>query len=87
MNTLFLLLARYEARTLIPVEELCRDWFSHLSPDKFLRKVAAGEIELPVVRLERSQKAARGVDVRDLAAYLDRQRAAAQKECVQLHRR
>ena len=33
----------------------------------------AGEIKLPVVRIETSQKAARGVMLTDLTAYIDRQ--------------
>lgn len=43
-------------------------------------KVAAGEIDLPLVRLESSQKSARGVHLNDLAAYLDAQHARARTE-------
>ncbi|AOE85861.1 pyocin activator PrtN family protein [Pseudomonas sp. TCU-HL1] len=71
MNTLFLLMAQYGATAIVPLDRLCADYFSHLSPEKFQRKVLAGEIDLPIVRLEGSQKTARGVHVRDLAAYLD----------------
>lgn len=86
MNTAFLLMAQYQGRALIPVEWVCRDFFAHLSPDKFVRKVSAGEIAIPMIRMEESQKAAKGVHVHDLAAYLDARRAAAQKECEQLAR-
>jgi hypothetical protein len=36
--------------------------------------------------MEASQKAAKGVHLTDLAAYLDERRAAAVKECQQLQR-
>lgn len=55
-NTAFLLMAQYDGRAVIPAETVCRDFFSHLTLDKFLRKRAAGEIDLPLVRIEASQK-------------------------------
>lgn len=87
MQTAFLLMAQYGGRAVIPVDDVCRDFFQHLTPEKFARKAAAGEIALPVIRIESSQKAARGVHLQDLADYIDRQRAAAVKEFNQLHRR
>ncbi|MCA8312288.1 pyocin activator PrtN family protein [Burkholderia sp. AU28942] len=84
MNTAFLLMAQYNARTVIPIDEVCRDFFPHLSPDKMIRKVSLGEIRLPLIRIEPSQKCAKGVHLQDLADYLDERRAAAQKECQQL---
>lgn len=86
MNTAFLLIAQYQGRAVIPVDLVCRDFFSHLSADKFVRKVNAGEIAIPMIRMEDSQKAAKGVHVQDLAAYLDARRAEARKECEQLSR-
>jgi len=84
LNTAFLLMAQYGGKAIIPVEELCRDYFSHLDPAKFIRKVGAGEIMIPLVRMEASQKCAKGVHLQDLADYLDARRAAALKECRQL---
>ena len=85
MNTAFILLAQYDAKAVIPVATVVRDYFSHLTPDKFLRKVALGEITIPLLRIEAgSQKAARGVHINDLAQYLDDRRAAAIKEAKQL---
>lgn len=84
MNTAFLLMAQYDGKAVIPVEVVCRDYFSHLTPEKFLRKVLAGEIKIPVVRIENSQKCAKGVHLQDLADYLDGRRAAAVKELRQL---
>jgi hypothetical protein len=43
-----------------------------------------GDIALPIVRIEASQKAHRGVHLADLADYIDKRRAAAVKECRQL---
>lgn len=84
MKTVFLLMAQYDAKAVIPVEVLVRDYFQHLTPDKFVRKVSAGEINIPLIRMEGSQKAAKGVHLQDLADYLDARRAAAKKEADQL---
>jgi len=84
MNTAFLLMAQYSGRAVIPVEDVVRDYFHHLSPEKFIRKAATGEIRLPLVRMEASQKAAKGVHLVDLADYLDKRRAAAIKEASQI---
>jgi hypothetical protein len=86
MNTTFLLMAQYNGKVIIPVDTLCRDYFSHLTPTKFIEKVRAGEIKLPLVRLEKSQKAAKGVSLNDLATYLDDQIAAARKDLRELTR-
>jgi hypothetical protein len=87
MNTTFLLLAQYGGAAIIPLELVCRDYFSHLTPVHFARKATQGEIDLPVVRIEASQKAAMGIHLVDLAKWIDDRRAAAQKECDQLHGR
>jgi Pyocin activator protein PrtN len=84
MNTRFLLMAQYNAAAIIPLEVVCRDYFSHLSPGKLARKIALGEIKLPLVRMEASQKAAKGVHLDDLAQWLDDRRAAAKKELAQM---
>ncbi|KWC23712.1 Pyocin activator protein PrtN [Burkholderia ubonensis] len=84
MNTVFLLMAQYGATAVVPVELVCRDYFSHLTVPQFVRKVSAGDIAIPLVRMERSQKAAKGIHIQDLASYIDERRAAARKECEQL---
>ncbi len=86
MKTIFLLMAQYDGRAVIPVEDVCRDYFCHLTPGKFVRKVDAGEIRLPLVKIEKSQKAAKGVHINDLADWIDARTAAARKECEQLAR-
>jgi hypothetical protein len=82
--TAFLLMAQYNGKAVIGVKELCRDYFPHLDPAKFIRKVGAGNIAIPMIRMEASQKAAKGVHINDLAGYIDRQAEAARKECRQL---
>ena len=84
MNTVFLLMARYDALVVIPLCDVCKDFFPHLEPDKLLRKINSGEIALPLLRIEGSQKSAKGVHINGLAAYIDKRRAAGQKECDQL---
>ena len=69
MKTSFLLLAQYDGMAVIPVEWVCRDYFRHLTVEKFLRKVLAGEIDLPVVRIETSQKSAKGIHVRAMVRH------------------
>ncbi|MEQ8451115.1 MAG: pyocin activator PrtN family protein [Nitratireductor sp.] len=80
MNTLFLLMAQYDGRVIVPAEIVCRDYFSHLTINKFLRKVSVGEIDLPLTRAERSQKSAKGVHLQDLASYIDKRREIALSE-------
>jgi hypothetical protein len=87
MDTQFLLLARYDARAIIPIETVCNDFFAHLSPQKLLIKVDKGEIALPIVRMETSQKSAKGVHISDLAAWIDARRAVAQHELRALYGR
>jgi len=85
VKTLFLLMAQYNGLTIIPLNQVCKDYFTHLTTDMFQRKVMAGQIRIPITRLESSQKSAKGVHITDLAAYLDSQREAAVKECNQLN--
>ena len=85
MNTAFLLMAQYNAQVVIPVAQVAKDYFPHLTTENFVRKVALGDIHIPIVRMEpNSQKGARGVHLSDLAQYLDDRRAAAVKEARQL---
>ena len=87
MNTAFLLMAKYDGAAIIPVDAVCRDFFQHLTPQQFLRKANAGEIDLPVIRIEQSQKAATGIHLADLAAWIDKRREAAKKENDQMQGR
>lgn len=84
MNTAFLLMARYNAIPVIPIETVQQDYFSHLTVDLFKRKCTTGEIRLPLTRSDKSQKTSVGVSLADLAAYLDAQQDAGRKEAEQL---
>ncbi len=84
MNTVFLLMAQYNGQAIIPLDQVCRDYFTHLTPDMFQRKALAGHIKIPITRIESSQKSARGIHLQDLALYIDQQRATGQIELKQL---
>jgi hypothetical protein len=77
MNTAFLLMAQYNGKAIIPINDVCRDYFPHLTPTKLVQKISAGEIAIPLVRIESSQKSAKGVHLADLAKYLDARAEAA----------
>jgi len=87
MNTAFILMAQYDAKAIIPLDLVCRDYFQHMSPTQLARKATEGEIDLPITRTDRSQKATKGVHIADLAAWIDARREAARKECDQLQGR
>jgi len=86
MSTALFLMAHYQGKAIIPLEVVCKDYFPHLNVMQLLRKVGAGEIRLPVTRIEASQKAAKGVHLSDLAEYIEGRRDAARKEMQQLER-
>ncbi len=84
MNTLFLLMAQYEGKAVIPLDRVCADYMN-LTVEKFKRKRLEGEIDIAVIRLgAESQKAGLGIHLKDLADYIDRQRDKASKEQNQL---
>lgn len=80
MKTLLMLMAKHDGAAMITAEECCKDYFGGMTMTKFMQKVRAGEIDLPVAKMEASQKGARMVHLQDLADYIDRQREAAAKE-------
>lgn len=85
MNTRLLLMARYDSAPIIPVETVCKDFYPHLSPDKFLRKVSLGEIKVPIMRMDRrSQKSGKGIHLDHLADLVDAEKKAAEAEAQKL---
>ncbi|WP_432731274.1 pyocin activator PrtN family protein [Variovorax sp. W6] len=85
MKTIFLLMAQYDARPVIPLEWVQRDFFSHLDVKKLAAKCTTGEIKLPLVRTDPgSQKSPKGIGIQDLARYLDDRQQAARRELEQL---
>lgn len=85
-NTLWLLLGLYEGKFLIPLDQAVADYFPHLDSKKFIRKVTDGDIRLPIVTAEASQRSAKMIDLRDLAEWLDQQRQAVHDKIAKLHR-
>ncbi|PRX09999.1 UNVERIFIED_ORG: pyocin activator protein PrtN [Martelella mediterranea] len=86
-KTIFFLMIQYEGRATITVEQVCEDYFAHLTPAKFLRKVSLGDIEIPVTQAEPSQKSQKYVHINDLADYIDRQHDMALRNHHMLHRK
>ena len=87
MKTIYLLMAQYDARAIIPLEWIQRDFFTHLDVKKLAAKCTTGEIRLPLVRIDpSSQKSQKGIGIQDLAEYLDARQQAARKELVQFTR-
>ena len=84
MITTFLLLAQYGGKAIIPIEDVCRDYFTHLNANKLIQKISADEIAIPLIRIEASQKCGKGVYLVDLAKYLDERIAAARREMTAL---
>ena len=80
MKTLFLLMAQYDGQVIIPVDTVCADYFSHLSPKNLRQNIAHGKIDIPLVQIDSSRQAARGVHINDLAQYIDKQREAARSD-------
>ncbi|WP_374301383.1 pyocin activator PrtN family protein [Paracoccus sp. (in: a-proteobacteria)] len=85
MDTLWMLTGRYQGLPLVPVDRIVEDFFPHLSKTNFLRKVADGQIALPLVNIEASQKSAKAVHLTDLASYVDARRAEAKREFDHFH--
>lgn len=84
-GTLLFLMAQYGGRAIVPIELVCADYFGSLTLPNLRRKIAAGDVPLPLVRMEAgSVKAAQGVHLQDLAEYIDARRSAAVKERDQL---
>lgn len=75
MNTVFALMAVYGGPT-VPLEKICEE-FLGLSRQEAMRQAAAGELPLPVFRLNKSRKAPYMVHITDLAKLIDDARARA----------
>jgi hypothetical protein len=77
-------MARHDARPVLSLEEVCKEYFAPLTLAVMIKKLAKGDIALPVMRSEDSQKASRTVHLNDLAVFIDGQREKALKEMRQL---
>jgi hypothetical protein len=79
-------MARHDARPVLSLEEVCKKYFAPLTLAVMIKKLAKGDIALPVMTSEKSQKSARMVHLADLATFIDGQREKALKEMHQLQR-
>jgi Pyocin activator protein PrtN len=43
--TAFLLMALDGGKAIIPIEDVCWDYFSHLNPNKLMQKIGAGKLQ------------------------------------------
>src|SRR5690606_41237978 len=77
MNTLFLLMAQYNGRAIIPLDRVCEDFFQHLTTQTLKSKVAAGVIELPITRNAGRLKSPRCIHLTAIAHYLTTHRSLA----------
>lgn len=84
MKTSLILMAQYDGRAVVPLWEICRDCFTHLTPDGFVAKADAGEIQIPIVRMDDSKRSPRGVHLADLATCIEKQTRLARRQCRKL---
>jgi hypothetical protein len=85
MRTLMMLQAQYDGAAVIPLDKVCHDYFRHLTPEMMVVKITKGDVKLPMVRMEKSQKCAKGIPIEDLARYLDDRIAEARRDFEKLH--
>ncbi len=84
-DTVWMLMARYKGLPIVPADTIRKDYFPHLTLSKFLRKIADGAIKLPLVKMENSQKSAKGIHLHDIADYIDERTEQGRRECELLH--
>ncbi|WP_194094559.1 pyocin activator PrtN family protein [Marivivens aquimaris] len=84
MNTVFALMAAYEAKQAVPLETVHKDYFAHMLFPRFKADVMSGDIPLVTFTGTDSQKAQRMVAITDLAAFLDKRMAQARSDFKKL---
>ncbi|WP_326491168.1 pyocin activator PrtN family protein [Paraburkholderia sp. HD33-4] len=84
MNMVFLLMALHDSATVARIDVACRDYFAPLTLPTLVRKILAGEIEPPLVRMETSRKGCKDVHIKDLVKYVDTRRSGTVTKCQQL---
>ena len=85
MDTEFLLMAQYRGMVVIPAASVCKDFFTHLTPTKFIRTINEGNLALPLASIETSQKSAKGIHLLDLAKYFDARRQEGNREFQRMY--
>lgn len=83
MNTLFLLMARFE-KPQVALQDVCEEYFGVKFRQAALM-AAAGRLPCPAFKLRDSERAAWMIDLRDLAKLIDDRRAIAKDTAEKLH--
>ncbi len=83
MNTLFLLMARFE-KPQVALEDVCEEFFG-VKFRQAAMMAAASTLPCPVFKLRDSERAAWMIDLRDLAKLIDDRRAMAKDTLERLH--
>ncbi|GEK08326.1 pyocin activator PrtN family protein [Pseudoalteromonas peptidolytica] len=78
-QTVYLLMAEYGAKIMIPLEDLALKVLG-MSVNTAKRKAKSNELPFPAVKLNDSQKAPYLVHIQDLAAYIENQCSSARIE-------
>lgn len=79
MKTIFLLMAQFDGRAEIPLDEIRSQYLPELSDKEAKRRASLHRLPFPVHRLG-SAKSRWMVNLNDLAAYIDDQMAEARQE-------
>ena len=72
----------YNGKAIIPLDEVGRDFFSHLTLLKFLRKLSSGDIALPLMRIETRQKCAKDVYLQNPDGRLELECSCRARHCA-----
>lgn len=83
-STMYLLMAEFGSRMMIPLEELAQSVLG-MSVNTAKRRAKSCELPFPVVKLNDSQKAPYLVNIQDLATYVENRCTAARVEWGNAH--
>ena len=78
MKTVLLLMVQFE-KTVIPLEEICEDYFG-CQKHTAIQKAKSGNLPVPAFKCSDSQKSTWMVHIEDLANMVDLQREQAHKD-------
>ena len=83
MNTLFLLMARFE-KPQVQLKDVCEEFFG-VKFRHACMMAAAGKLPCPAFQLRDSERATWMIDLRDLAELIDNRRTMAKETLERLH--
>lgn len=79
ISTALMLALRYQD-TIIPLDDVCNDYLTHLSLKTAKEQAAAQTLPFPAFKAGNSQKAKYFVDILDLAMWIDAKKAEAKRD-------